>query len=261
MKFHEGQMGFFGWIGDDITIYGGMRADGFHPPGHLWCHFLSYDQKHRQQTGEDKPVGKLKLLVKFHENDPPEIVKLLELNIDDDLRRNPRKKQSGQGYGRRTIAALQEVIKGDIEIKDIKPSAKGFWKKVGVDIVERPRQIDGILHVKAKPALSIDNAAYRYMGDTTSECHLLDPATTDLAALTGNATTIFSSEDDNDRENWLLTKGGQLVRQTGLDFSRTYLVDADFTREMVGDRIDDDLDAQLVSMNVLPPRPTSQHAM
>ncbi len=165
MKFHENPMGLFGWIGDDVTIYGGMQADGYHPKGHLWAHFIAFDARHRAESGTDRQIGKLKLLIKFHEEADPEVVQLLELEIERDLRRNTRTKQAGQGFGRRTVEALKDIINSDIEIKDIKPSAKGFWQKVGVDIVSRPRQIDGVLHPRRSPELEpiTDNAAYQRM--------------------------------------------------------------------------------------------------
>ena len=147
MQYKENAMGLFGWHDEDIGIFGGVRMNRMHPPGHLWCEFYVFDMASRREQGADRQVGKMELLVEFpkDEHDPPIVRKLLNFEIDKTLRRNPRKGQPGEGLGRRAIEALARAIPDDIEILDIKAGAKGFWKKMGVETFPVQKRTNGTL--------------------------------------------------------------------------------------------------------------------
>lgn len=155
MKYKEVGMGFFGWFDTDIGIFGGQRTNRFHPPGHTWMDFLVYDTAHKARTGADREIGRMELLVQHakDESEQPVIKKLVNFEIDKALRRNTRKGQPGEGLGRRAIEALSRTIQAEIEILDIKPSAKGFWKKMGVNPTPNRNKIDGVLRPAVKPEL------------------------------------------------------------------------------------------------------------
>ncbi|MCZ7862526.1 hypothetical protein O9X98_14220 [Agrobacterium salinitolerans] len=154
MQFKETGMGLFGWHDEDIGIFGGIRMSRLHPPGHLWCEFYVFDMAFRREHGSDRQVGKMELLVEFpkDESEPPIVRKLLNFEIDKTLRRNPRKGQPGEGLGRRAIEALARTIPDDIEILDIKPGAKAFWKKMGVETFPAQKRTNGTL----KPAAALN---------------------------------------------------------------------------------------------------------
>ncbi|MCV9964190.1 hypothetical protein OIU34_20100 [Pararhizobium sp. BT-229] len=147
MEFKETGMGLFGWFDEDIAIFGGTRSNRVHPAGHLWCQFSVLDIAHRRATGEDRIVGRMELLIEYpiDESAPLLIRKLLNFDISKELRRNPRKGQSGEGLGRRAIEALARAATDDIDILDIKPGAKGFWAKMGVEMYPEQKRVNGIL--------------------------------------------------------------------------------------------------------------------
>lgn len=158
MEFKETGMGLFGWFDEDIAIFGGTRCNRLHPAGHLWCQFSVLDIAHRQATGKDRIVGRMELLIEYpiDEDAPLLIRKLLNFEIDKGLRRNPRKCQSGEGLGRRAIEALARAATDDIEVLDIKPAAKGFWSKMGVEMYPVQKRVNGIL--KPAPTLAASPA-------------------------------------------------------------------------------------------------------
>ncbi|MCS4088441.1 hypothetical protein [Rhizobium sp. BK176] len=157
MQFQESGLGLFGWYDNDMAIFGGKRSNRVHPAGHLWCKFVVYDMVHRHSTGNDRAVGSMELLIEYpiDETAPLLIRKLLNFEIDKDLRRNPRKGQPGEGLGRRAIEALSRSITDEIEILDIKPSARGFWEKMGVEMHREQKRVNGTL----KPALTLEHRA------------------------------------------------------------------------------------------------------
>ncbi|MDW9481787.1 hypothetical protein GOB57_24365 [Sinorhizobium meliloti] len=152
MQYKQTGMGLFGWHDEDIGIFGGIRMNRVHPPGHLWCEFYVFDMAFRREHGADRLVGKMELLVEFpqDERDPPVVRKLLNFEIDKALRRSSRKGQPGEGLGRRAIEALARAIPEDIEILDIRPGAKGFWKKIGVETFPVQKRTNGSLKSAAR---------------------------------------------------------------------------------------------------------------
>lgn len=260
MRFYEMPLGMFGWGDNDIGVFGGTRSDGFHPKDHLWCDFFIYDTAHKMETGEDRKVGYMKLLIKFNNTAfyEPEIKKLLKMEIDESLRRDPRKKQAGQGLGRRAIAGLQRMITEDIEILDIQPKAKGFWQKVGVEPVSKERKIDGVLKARGWEAIfSLDATAHRYTGPITSDFQEI-AAEADLQEMLKGAKVMFKNTDGEVAERWLVTKAGQFLRQAGSEFEQSHLVDAAIVRDHCEGKINAKLEARLVDLNLLP---TRQHLL
>jgi hypothetical protein len=151
MKYYDLSLGLFGWADNDIGIFGGTRADGFHPAGHLRANFLIYDTKHKMETGDDLQVGRCCLLIKLaeEENTPPSIVELHNFEIKEEFR--------GMHYGKRAVEALQRALVQDIDVVSIKKSKIGFWKKAGVEnIKSRSGYTDGTLKASA-PELEPEN--------------------------------------------------------------------------------------------------------
>lgn len=128
MKYYDDLgMGLFGWANENIGIFGGWRHPTLHPPGKLVCNFIIYDTAEKLRTGNDVEVGTVRFLIKLaqEEGAEHEIESLIELEIKKDRRK--------QGYGRKTIEAVSEIVKQDIKIVDIKKTKLPFWKKVGVE--------------------------------------------------------------------------------------------------------------------------------
>lgn len=112
---------------------------------------------HRHTTGSDRAVGSMELLIEYptDETAPLVIRKLLNFQIDKNLRRNPRKGQPGEGLGRRAIEALSRSITDEIEILDIKPGARGFWERMGVEMHAEQKRVNGRL----KPTATLEHKA------------------------------------------------------------------------------------------------------
>ena len=128
MKYYDNlPFDTFGWANSEIGIFGGWRYPTLHPPGKLVCVFGIYDTKEKRETGIDKQVGSVRMLVKLptEQNGQCEIESLIELEIDKHFRKS--------GYGRKTVEAIHEAAKQDVKIVDIKKSKVAFWKKVGVE--------------------------------------------------------------------------------------------------------------------------------
>jgi len=60
------------------------------------------------------------------------------------------------------------------------------------------------------------------------------------------ARLVCESIQDNDMERWMLTEGGQFIRQTGKD---VYVTDAAFALEFLPGFCDDEVMEQLVAAN------------
>lgn len=140
MKFVELPFGMYGWANKDIGFFGGIRADGFHKSGHMRCLFDVYDIEARMRTGVDRQIGQVTMNIKLAETEEgrPEIVELIKLEINKDLR--------GQGLGRRSVEALLEAVHGDLKVGDMKKSKLSFWKKMGVvGMTTGKSQVDGYI--------------------------------------------------------------------------------------------------------------------
>jgi GNAT superfamily N-acetyltransferase len=130
MKYYNLPLDLFGWANSEIGIFGGWRYPTLHPPGKLVCVFGIYDTKEKQETGNDKQVGTVRMLIKLptEKDGQCEIESLIELEIDKQFRKN--------GYGRKTVEAIHEAAKQDVKIVDIKKSKVAFWKKVGAEDIK-----------------------------------------------------------------------------------------------------------------------------
>jgi GNAT superfamily N-acetyltransferase len=133
MKYYNMPLDLFGWANSEIGIFGGWRYPTLHPPGKLVCSFGVYDTKAKRETGNDKQVGSVRLLIKLptEEGGQCEIESLIELEIDKKFRKN--------GYGRKAVAAIHEAAKQDVKIVDITKSKVAFWKKVGAEDIKTER--------------------------------------------------------------------------------------------------------------------------
>lgn len=245
MKFKEFPMGLYGWYDNNIGIFGGTRSDGFHPAGHMGSDFIAYDTAHKLQTGEDKEIAKLKFMIKFGENDgdEPSITKWIRIEVPKNLRK--------QGYGKRIVDAVKRIAPGDVEICDIKASAKGFWKKMGVEnMASKGSYTYAILKIVSGPKFILKDDGFHFE-DAKSECHLIDQSDGDvLSKLLSGTTLICESIEDNDSERWLLTEGGQFLRQTGVGFGKTYIADPAFAKEMLESMVEDKTFAALQAIDV-----------
>lgn len=161
MKFHEYGFGMYGWYDNRLGIFGGMRSSGFHPAGHEWQDFQIFDlAAPKNSDGSHRVVGSITLLMQFHEEGPPSIRKLRFIEIEKKYRYNPKAEAPGPGYGKAVIAAIQGIIKSDIDVCDLKPKAHKFWKKVGVTPFKKGSSFDGILQANVpKPAFALDETA------------------------------------------------------------------------------------------------------
>jgi GNAT superfamily N-acetyltransferase len=150
MKYYA-DIGFgqFGWADGDIGIFGGQRSGGFQKAGQHRGRFFLYDTAHKKAEGTDKMVGSVELIVRVpnDENDPYEIIELVNLEIAKDCRK--------QGYGRRAVEAIMRAAPDDILVADIKKTKLRFWTKVGVeDVFTRGSVIYGHIRKQHEPAPS-----------------------------------------------------------------------------------------------------------
>lgn len=152
MQFKEYGFGMFGWENDDVAIAGGMRDNGHHPAGKMRCIFMAYDKAKavlEQKTAVE--VAKLVLVVNLGdgENVHPTVDKFINIEIPKHLRR--------QGLGRRIVAGVLEAAADDLEICDIKKSARGFWAKVGAqDFLARSGLVNATIRRGPEPVPAAD---------------------------------------------------------------------------------------------------------
>lgn len=132
--------GFIQFENDDILIYGGFRVKGPSSSDFIRLAFHALDRTTLDTAGQE--ASKLAYLeLTLDRADPPRVLELVRIDV-------PKAKQR-QGHGERVVAAVAGATQGgELKIIDIKKSAIGFWKKMGVEINERQmRQIDGTLSV------------------------------------------------------------------------------------------------------------------
>lgn len=146
MKYY-GDLGFgmFGWADTDIGIFGGQRSGGFQKRGQYRCSFSIYDTAVKVETGADKIVGKLELIVTEPENDsdPYEIMELVNLEIAREHRE--------QGYGRRAVEAVMRAAPDAVRVCDIKKTKLKFWTKLGLeDLTTKGGKLSG--HIRKEHA-------------------------------------------------------------------------------------------------------------
>ena len=67
----------------------------------------------------------------------------------------------------------------------------------------------------------------------------------EVASILEGAQLICESVEDDDVERWLLTRGGQFVRNTGEDANRFYVVPPEEAWDYLNDWCDDDVLAEV----------------
>ncbi len=131
--------GLIQFASEDVIIYGGFRVNGPVRPDKTRLAFHAFDRQALQDLGQEaSKIAYLELTVL--QGDPPQIVELVKIDV-------PKHKR-GQGYGERVLAAIVgSTPDGGLEVIDIKPSAIGFWNKMGiVPVAGRTRQLDATIH-------------------------------------------------------------------------------------------------------------------
>lgn len=148
MEFKEFGMGTYGWMDNDLLIYGGFRDDGHHPPGKMRAKFMILDVARaiREKKQVSDQLGSLVLIIDLAKDDTetPSVSALINLELNKDAR--------GDGLGRKIVEAVRSIANDDIEICDIKPSSKGFWEKVGAsDFSKKAGKMNATLPVQRTP--------------------------------------------------------------------------------------------------------------
>ncbi len=123
MRYFEDGMGLFGWRSDEVIIHGGMSDGGLHKPDAARLRFVAYDAS-LARTGDWDRAKLADIVMSIRPGQPPTINGLIDLKLPVALRR--------QGHGSRIVDILVEASGGRLRIHDIKGSAVGFWRKVGI---------------------------------------------------------------------------------------------------------------------------------
>ncbi len=137
-------MGLFGWRSDELVVHGGARDHGLHKPDAVRSRFVAYDMRRVAAEGWDR--AKLAdIVMSIRPGTPPAINGLIDLKLPVALRR--------QGHGTRIVSLLAEAAGDRLVVHDIKRSAVGFWRKVGIEFTApvaqgtaRGKTIEGIVH-------------------------------------------------------------------------------------------------------------------
>jgi len=139
--YKEKGLGFFQWQSRDMLIIGGMRTQGFHPPGQMRMRFSAYGVPEFFEQGEDAALfGFVELMVNLSDerrNGEPTVDALIKIEVKKEMRL--------RGYGERIVAAVAAACPEDLKIYDIRPRGRKFWQAIGAEITTRPRIANGLL--------------------------------------------------------------------------------------------------------------------
>jgi len=120
-KLIKSEVGMFTqYVGDNFFLHGGMRSGN--SPGNLTrVMYNIYSKNIEGHDGRLVHIGKVEL---FIEDSTGEIEGLINISFMPTYRK--------RGFGEKLIKDLVDTTPNGLKIYDVKPAAKGFWNKMGI---------------------------------------------------------------------------------------------------------------------------------
>lgn len=125
MRKHDVGMGLTAYQGQRFILHGGYRS-GNSSAGFVRLKYDIYDSTKDFNDTKANPVGFVELFV-----DGSEQIRGL-VNIEFN------KKARGGGFGREIVRDIVDTTPdGELTIHDVKPNARGFWEKMGIEWTDK----------------------------------------------------------------------------------------------------------------------------